>query len=102
MGGSDQLCSKVSGVTNGDTIEVEAHGRATPGHLIRVPTPETVAPDQPIGCFGKEASAYTRTFSPTDFSHEHPREFEGSREAAQERSAGLWGASPEVDSYRYT
>lgn len=28
--------------------------------LIGVETPETVAPDQPISCFGKEASKYTR------------------------------------------
>ena len=28
--------------------------------LIVVDTPETVAPDQPIGCYGNEASAYTK------------------------------------------
>jgi endonuclease YncB( thermonuclease family) len=28
--------------------------------LIGVDTPETVAPDQPVGCYGKKASSYTK------------------------------------------
>jgi endonuclease YncB( thermonuclease family) len=60
LGGADQLYGKVTKVTDGDTIEVETQGRSTPVRLIGVDAPETVAPDQPIGCFGKEASEYAK------------------------------------------
>jgi endonuclease YncB( thermonuclease family) len=60
MGGSDQLYGEVTKVTDGDTIEVETQGRTTPVRLIGVDTPETVDPEQPIGCFGREASEYTK------------------------------------------
>jgi len=60
LGGSDQLYGEVTRVTDGDTITVKTQGRSTPVRLIGVDTPETVAPDQPIGCYGKEASAYTK------------------------------------------
>ncbi len=60
MGGSDQLYGEVTKVTDGDTITVETQGRSTPVRLIGVDTPETVAPDQPIGCFGPQASEYTK------------------------------------------
>jgi endonuclease YncB( thermonuclease family)/membrane-bound metal-dependent hydrolase YbcI (DUF457 family) len=60
MGGSDQLYGRVTKVTDGDTITVETQGRSTPVRLIGVDTPETVAPDQPIGCFGPQASSYTK------------------------------------------
>jgi len=60
LGGSEQLYGRVTSVTDGDTITVEIGGHSTPVRLIGVDTPETVAPDQPIGCFGKEASNYTR------------------------------------------
>ncbi len=36
----------------------------------------------------------------TDFSHEHRREFERLREQTEERGAGLWGACPDVQSYK--
>ena len=60
LGGSDQLYGEVTKVTDGDTITVKTQGRSTPVRLIGVDTPETLAPDQPIGCFGREASAYTK------------------------------------------
>jgi endonuclease YncB( thermonuclease family)/membrane-bound metal-dependent hydrolase YbcI (DUF457 family) len=59
MGGSDTLYGKVVKVTDGDTMTVETQGRSTPVRLIGVDTPETVAPDQPIGCYGPQASDYT-------------------------------------------
>jgi len=52
LGGDDELYGRVTKVTDGDTITVETQGRSTPVRLIGVDTPETVAPDQPIGCFG--------------------------------------------------
>jgi endonuclease YncB( thermonuclease family) len=60
MGGDDALYGRVTKTTDGDTITVETQGRTTPVRLIGVDTPETVAPDQPIGCYGKEASGYTK------------------------------------------
>lgn len=60
LGGDDLLYGRVTKVTDGDTITVEIGGRSTPVRLIGVDTPETVAPDQPIGCFGPQASSYTR------------------------------------------
>jgi hypothetical protein len=56
MGGADQLYGRVTEVTDGDTIAVEIRGRSTPVRLIGVDTPETLAPDQPIGCYGDRAS----------------------------------------------
>jgi endonuclease YncB( thermonuclease family) len=150
LGGSDQLYGRVTKVTDGDTVTVETQGRSTPVRLIGVDTPETVAPDQPIGCFGQRASDYTervlagrlvrleiprigdsedaygRTLAyirldtdrdgryehlfnedlvtlgfarTTTFSHAYRREFDRSREAAEARGAGLWGACREVEGY---
>jgi len=45
---------KVTRVINGDTIELE-DGQTV--RYIGIDTPETVAPGQPVGCFGPEASA---------------------------------------------
>jgi endonuclease YncB( thermonuclease family)/membrane-bound metal-dependent hydrolase YbcI (DUF457 family) len=74
MGGSDQLYGRVTKVTDGDTITVETQGRSTPVRLIGVDTPETVAPNQPIGCFGPQASGYTkRTLTDTLVRLEIPR-----------------------------
>jgi len=60
MGSSDQLYGRVTNVTDGDTVPAETQGWSTPVRLIGVDTPETVAPDQPIGCFGSRASDYTK------------------------------------------
>jgi endonuclease YncB( thermonuclease family) len=60
MGGADQVYGKVKKITDGDTVSVEVYGQLQPVRLIGVDTPETVALDQPVGCFGKEATRYTR------------------------------------------
>lgn len=60
LGGADQVYGKVTKVTDGDTVSVEVYGQVQPVRLIGVDTPETVAPNQPIGCFGRKASAYTK------------------------------------------
>jgi micrococcal nuclease len=44
-------------VIDGDTILVAIDGREERVRYIGVDTPETVAPDRPVGCFGPEASA---------------------------------------------
>jgi micrococcal nuclease len=49
--------AKVARIVDGDTIEVDlaSGGRATLRY-IGMDTPETVAPGEPVGCYGKEAS----------------------------------------------
>ena len=47
----------VTRVIDGDTIVVETVGTV---RLIGVDTPETVDPREPVGCFGPEASAFTK------------------------------------------
>lgn len=49
----------VTRVIDGDTIEVNHNGQITSVRLIGVNTPETVHPQQPVQCFGTEASAFT-------------------------------------------
>jgi micrococcal nuclease len=43
-------------VIDGDTILVDLNGRQERVRYIGVDTPETVAQDRPVGCFGPEAS----------------------------------------------
>jgi micrococcal nuclease len=49
----------VTRVVDGDTAHVRYHGRDLTIRLIGVDTPETVAPGQPVECYGPEASAFT-------------------------------------------
>jgi micrococcal nuclease len=44
---------------DGDTLEVEIEGRREDVRLIGVDTPETVKPEEPVQCFGPQASAFT-------------------------------------------
>ncbi len=48
----------VTRVVDGDTMHVSLHGRDVTIRFIGVDTPETVAPGQPIECFGPEASRF--------------------------------------------
>jgi micrococcal nuclease len=45
---------------DGDTIIVESGGRTEDVRLIGMDTPETVDPRRPVGCYGPQASAYTK------------------------------------------
>jgi micrococcal nuclease len=48
-------------VVDGDTVIVRGPGGRTEDvRLIGIDTPETVDPRRPVGCFGPEASAYTK------------------------------------------
>ncbi len=49
----------VTRVVDGDTIEVRYRGRTITVRLIGIDTPETVAPGQPVECYGPAASAFT-------------------------------------------
>jgi micrococcal nuclease len=50
----------VTRVVDGDTAHVEIDGEDVTVRFIGIDTPETVAPDEPVECFGPEASAYTQ------------------------------------------
>lgn len=52
--------ARVMRVIDGDTITVLIGDAEMTLRLIGVDTPETVAPNQPVGCYGPEASAFTR------------------------------------------
>jgi micrococcal nuclease len=52
--------ARVLRVIDGDTILVSLDGREERVRYIGVDTPETVAPDRPVGCFGAEASEANR------------------------------------------
>jgi micrococcal nuclease len=43
-------------VVDGDTVRVTLNGVEEPVRLIGLNTPETVAPNRPVECFGREAS----------------------------------------------
>ena len=47
-------------VIDGDTIEVEIDGTSYRVRYIGIDTPETVHPQKPVECFGKEASEKNR------------------------------------------
>lgn len=53
--------AKVLVVVDGDTVEVEIDGKSERIRMIGVDTPEVVDPRKPVQCFGKEASAFTKT-----------------------------------------
>ena len=51
---------RVTKVIDGDTIRVRLGSKTETVRLIGVNTPETVAPNKPVECFGPEASARTK------------------------------------------
>lgn len=51
----------VTKVEDGDTIEVSMQGHLEKVRLIGVDTPEVVDPRKPVQCFGKQASAFTKS-----------------------------------------
>jgi micrococcal nuclease len=55
----DRVEATVTRVVDGDTIHVSLGGQDVTIRLIGIDTPETVAPGQPIECFGPESSHFT-------------------------------------------
>jgi micrococcal nuclease len=51
-------------VVDGDTIVARISGVDEPIRMIGIDTPETVAPERPVECFGPEASARTTELLP--------------------------------------
>lgn len=64
-GSGSALVAKVVSVTDGDTVELALPGSGVErARLLGIDTPETVDPDEPVGCFGPEASARTHELLP--------------------------------------
>ncbi len=55
---SDRNVARVVRVIDGDTFEIDGGERV---RLIGIDTPESVKPDAPAECFGKEASEYLKS-----------------------------------------
>lgn len=53
------VASRVTRVVDGDTVEARYGGQEVSVRLIGIDTPETVHPSEPVGCLGREASAFT-------------------------------------------
>ncbi len=53
----DRVRAEVERVVDGDTIEVDLGGAEEDVRYIGIDTPESVAPGEPVECFGKAASA---------------------------------------------
>lgn len=51
---------KVTRVSDGDTFDVNMDGNTETVRMIGVDTPETVKPNSPPECYGKEASDFTK------------------------------------------
>jgi micrococcal nuclease len=60
MAPGDRVSAEVRRVIDGDTIEVELDGRTEDVRYIGIDTPESVKPNSPVECFGKEASEHNR------------------------------------------
>lgn len=56
---SGRSSATVTRVVDGDTVIARVGGQELRVRLIGIDTPETVAPDQPVECFGPAASAFT-------------------------------------------
>lgn len=56
----EELYVPVDEVIDGDTAEVEFGGQPRTVRFIGVDTPETVDPNRPRGCYGAEASEFTK------------------------------------------
>ena len=57
-GSGDRASAEVLRVVDGDTIEVLIDGAEEDVRYIGVDTPESVAPGQPVECFGEAASEF--------------------------------------------
>ena len=61
-GGATELAStgQVLRIVDGDTIKVRLGDRTETVRYLGVDTPETVKPNTPVQCYGKQASEYNR------------------------------------------
>lgn len=52
--------ASVTRVVDGDTVYVRSGSHSFDVRLLGIDTPETVDPHRPVGCYGPEASAFTK------------------------------------------
>jgi micrococcal nuclease len=57
---SSGVAARVTRVVDGDTVEVSVGGSVEDVRYIGVDTPESVAPGQPVECFGRRAAEFNR------------------------------------------
>lgn len=62
--GAAEANATVERVVDGDTLVVQVDGQRERVRLIGINTPESVAQDRPVMCFGKEASAHLEELLP--------------------------------------
>jgi micrococcal nuclease len=55
---SDAITAAVVDVVDGDTIEVSIEGEVVDVRYIGIDTPESVAPGEPVECFGERAARF--------------------------------------------
>lgn len=58
--GSGATAATVARVIDGDTVDLRLGSTTERVRLLGIDTPETVDPDEPVQCFGPEASARTK------------------------------------------
>jgi micrococcal nuclease len=58
--GAGEVATTVTRVVDGDTVEVKVDGETEDVRYIGVDTPESVAPGEPVECFGKRAAEFNR------------------------------------------
>lgn len=63
-GGGGPDTGTVVHVVDGDTVDVRIGGRVERVRLLGIDTPESVAPDRPVECYGPEASQLTASLVP--------------------------------------
>jgi hypothetical protein len=64
----------LASVTDGDTIRVLINGHNEPARLILIDTPETNDPNNPVECFGQDATAFL-TWLLSLGTHDRPTSF---------------------------
>ena len=62
----DGANGRIVKVIDGDTVDVSMSGRTERVRLIGIDTPETKKPNNPIQCFGPEASKHINELLPVD------------------------------------
>ncbi|TRW43235.1 thermonuclease family protein [Georgenia yuyongxinii] len=80
------LMATVTGVVDGDTIDVTYRGDDVRVRLLNIDTPETVDPDEPVQCLGPEATAFLEEMLPpgtrVELQHDKERHDQYGRELA--------------------
>ena len=76
FGAGGRMSATVTGLVDGDTVEVSIAGRRQLVRLIGVDTPETKHPTKPVQCGGPEASRFTAEHFPEGTKVELSRDIE--------------------------